>query len=283
MTLTRHQTSQGPTWAVDGIALPQGMTLGFMLGVPAENTWRVLGNIVKNQRKMDAPEIAGTPMIAPIEDDQEVWAAGVTYLRSKVEREAESTVADVYGKVYEAERPELFFKSIGARVVGDGGKIRIRGDSAWNVPEPELAVFVNKLGEVLGYAAGNDVSSRSIEGENPLYLPQAKVYDGACALGPRIVLAPASEMSDLPISLTITRAAEMVFSGEASTSQMKRSLSELTEHLIRETAFPKGVVLLTGTCIVPPSDFTLQAGDQVLVKVGEATLLNSVDAGPVTR
>ena len=130
MILTRYSTKDGPTWGVDGVALPKTMTLAFMLCVPVENTWRVLGNIVKNQRKMDAPDIEGSPVIAPVEEDQEVWAAGVTYLRSKVEREAESTVADVYAKVYEAERPELFFKSIGSRVVGNGGKIRIRRDSA---------------------------------------------------------------------------------------------------------------------------------------------------------
>jgi 2-dehydro-3-deoxy-D-arabinonate dehydratase len=144
------------------------MTLGFMLCVPVQNTWRVLGNIVRNQRKMEAPDITGAPLMAPVEEDQEVWAAGVTYLRSKVEREAESSVADVYARVYEAERPELFFKSVGSRVVGDGGKIRIRRDSAWNVPEPELTVIVNNSGEVFGYTVGNDVSSRSIEGENPL-------------------------------------------------------------------------------------------------------------------
>jgi 2-dehydro-3-deoxy-D-arabinonate dehydratase len=253
------------------------MTLGFMLCVPVQNTWRVLGNIVRNQRKMEAPDITGAPLMAPVEEDQEVWAAGVTYLRSKVEREAESSVADVYGRVYEAERPELFFKSVGSRVVGDGGKIRIRRDSAWNVPEPELTVIVNNSGEVFGYTVGNDVSSRSIEGENPLYLPQAKCYDGACALGPSIVIATAEEVANLPIHLSIVREGEEVFVGDASTSQMKRSVTELTEHLVRETTFAKGVFLLTGTCIVPTNDFTLQPGDKVSITVGELTLTNEVD------
>jgi len=283
MILTRYLTKDGPTWAVDGIPLHKGMTLPFMLCVPAQNTWRVLSNIVKNQKKMEAPDITGAAVIAPVEEDQEVWAAGVTYLRSKEEREAESTAADVYGRVYEAERPELFFKSIGSRVIGDGGNIRIRNDSAWNVPEPELTVVINKLGEVFGYTVGNDVSSRSIEGENPLYLPQAKCYDGACALGPSIVVAPASELTNLPIHLSIIRGGVEVFVGDANTSQMKRSLTELTEHLIRETSFPKGVLLLTGTCIVPPSDFTLMAGDKVSITVGELTLVNKVVRGPIER
>jgi 2-dehydro-3-deoxy-D-arabinonate dehydratase len=269
-------TKDGPTWAVDGIALPQKMTLGFLLCVPVENTWRVLGNIVKNQKQLEAPAIAGTPVIAPVEEDQEVWAAGVTYLSSKLEREAESIVADVYAKVYEAERPELFFKAVGSRVIGDGGKIRVRKDSTWNVPEPELTVIVNNSGQVFGYTAGNDVSSRSIEGENPLYLPQAKCYDGSCALGPNIVVASAEEMANLPIALKITRGGEEVFSGEANTNQMKRSLAELTEHLVREMSFPKGAFLMTGTCIVPTTEFTLLAGDQVSITVGELTLVNEV-------
>ncbi len=280
MILTRYSTKDGPTWGVDGVALPKTMTLAFMLCVPVENTWRVLGNIVKNQRKMDAPDIEGAPVIAPVEEDQEVWAAGVTYLRSKVEREAESTVADVYAKVYEAERPELFFKSIGSRVVGNGGKIRIRRDSAWNVPEPELTVVVNKLGEVFGYTVGNDVSSRSIEGENPLYLPQAKCYDGSCAVGPSIVVATAEEVANLPIHLSIKRGEEEVFVGDANTSQMKRAIPDLTEHLIRETSFPKGALLMTGTCIVPGTDFTLMPGDVVSITVGELTLINEVDRNP---
>ncbi|RYY09404.1 MAG: fumarylacetoacetate hydrolase, partial [Alphaproteobacteria bacterium] len=159
-------------------------------------------------------------LLPPIEASGEVWASGVTYLRSRVEREAESSVADVYATVYEAARPEIFFKALGHRVVAHGEGIRVRGDSDWNVPEPELTLVANRFGEIVGYTAGNDVSSRSIEGENTLYLPQAKCYDGSCALGPGIVLA--SDPGDVRIGLSIIREGVEVFSGEARTSQMKR-------------------------------------------------------------
>jgi len=215
-------------------------------------------------------------LLPPVEDHQEVWAAGVTYLRSRVEREAESTVADVYAKVYEADRPELFFKSSGWRAVGHEGPIRVRHDSAWNVPEPELTLVLNSQGEIIGYTAGNDVSSRSIEGENPLYLPQAKVYNGSCALGPSIVLATAEEVLDLPISLSILRSGTEVFSGQARTSQMKRNPAELAEYLFAELDFPSGALLMTGTGIVPTQEFTLTSGDEVVVNVGELTLRNTV-------
>ncbi len=224
-----------------------------------------------------SPEpIGDAPLMAPLEKDHEVWACGVTYLRSKEEREAESSVADVYARVYEADRPELFFKSIGWRVIGPGGKIRIRRDSTWNVPEPELTLVVNQFGEIVGYTAGNDVSSRSIEGENPLYLPQAKTYDGACAIGPSIVLKPGAEIVDLPIHLKIIREGIQIFIGDARTSQMKRNLAELVEHLTRETAFPQGAFLLTGTRIVPPHNVTLLPGDVVVIMVGELILQNEV-------
>jgi 2-dehydro-3-deoxy-D-arabinonate dehydratase len=218
----------------------------------------------------------GGALLAPIEGQQEVWAAGVTYLRSRVEREAESTVADVYAKVYDAPRPELFFKSLGWRAVGDGHGIRIRNDSDWNVPEPELTLVVNRFAEIVGYTAGNDVSSRSIEGENPLYLPQAKTYDGSCSLGSGILLAAESEMSDLPIRLEICRGKSTVFEGAARTSQMKRPLSELVGYLTREVSFPHGVFLMTGTGIVPAQPFTLLSADEVTIVVGEVTLRNVV-------
>lgn len=209
----------------------------------------------------------------PIEPTQEVWASGVTYLRSRVEREAESTVADVYAKVYEAERPEIFFKAIGWRVSGPWDKIRIRKDSDWNVPEPELTLVINRFGEIVGYTAGNDVSSRSIEGENPLYLPQAKCYDGSCALGPGIVLG---EPGDTAINLSIHRDGKEVFSGDANTSQMKRRFAELAEYLTKEMSFPFGAFLMTGTGIVPGDGFTLQVDDVVRVTVGELVLENVV-------
>ncbi len=213
-------------------------------------------------------------LFKPIEPYQEVWASGVTYRRSLVEREAESAMADVYARVYEAQRPEIFFKSLGHRAVGHGQKVRIRKDSAWNVPEPELVLIVNRQAQIVGYTAGNDVSSRSIEGENPLYLPQAKCYDFACGLGPGIVLT--DNPGDVSITLSIIRKGHEVFGGEANTSQMRRPFAELVEYLVRETIFNEGVFLMTGTGIVPGPDFTLQAGDRVTIVVGELTLTNDV-------
>ena len=246
------------------------MSLDKMLGMRHSEMTDALKVARRDRVKSDQ-------MLSPVEGDQEIWAAGVTYLRSRDERQAESSVADVYGKVYDAARPEIFFKSPGWRAVGDGGKIRIRRDSEWNVPEPELTLVVNAYGEIVGYTAGNDVSSRSIEGENPLYLPQAKTYDGSCAIGPAIVLAEADELMDLHILCSILRGSMQVFSEEARTSQMKRRLPELVEYLVRETSFPNGVLLMTGTGIVPSHGFTLQPGDIVTVKVGELTLVNEVD------
>ena len=213
-------------------------------------------------------------LCAPVER-QEVWAAGVTYLRSRDARKAESTVADMYQKVYEAERPEIFSKSIGWRVSGSGEAIRIRKDSHWNVPEPELVLVINRYNEIVGYCAGNDVSSRDIEGENPLYLPQAKVYNGSCALGHGIWLCEPETIADIPIRLQIRRANELIFDGEANTATMKRTLPELVEFLTRELDFPQGVFLMTGTCLVP-DDFTLQPEDEVMIQVGETRIQNRV-------
>ena len=198
MYLTRHQTFRGPCWAVDGHWLPDGFHLDFMLQRSLEEIRDALANA-----RTDEP--AEGALHAPIEDTQEVWAAGVTYLRSREARMAESETADIYDRVYNAERVEVFFKATGWRVMGHGDRIRVRRDSTWNVPEPELALVLNRAGEIVGYTAGNDVSSRSIEGENPLYLPQAKVYDGSCALGPGIVIADPDTMRDLPLRLTIER------------------------------------------------------------------------------
>jgi 2-dehydro-3-deoxy-D-arabinonate dehydratase len=223
-------------------------------------------------------EPATGALLAPLEVAHEVWAAGVTYLRSREARRAESTLADVYDRVYEAERPELFFKSPGWRVAGPGGPIRVRRDSAWNVPEPEMVLVINRRLEIVGYCAGNDVSSRSIEGENPLYLPQAKVYNGSCALGPGILLTEPDTLRALPIGLTITKGGADCFSGQASTADMKRDPAELAGYLGRELDFPHGVFLMTGTSIVPSSDFTLQPGDRVQVRVGALTLENEVAA-----
>jgi 2-dehydro-3-deoxy-D-arabinonate dehydratase len=257
MRFQRLLTDDCPRWARDQRFLP-AQTTPFFGSEPTD-------------------EAAVGKVLAPVEPEQEVWAAGVTYLRSRMEREAESaTAADVYARVYDAERPELFFKAIGRRVVAPGEPIRIRRDSAWNVPEPELALVIDPSGAIVGYTAGNDVSSRSIEGENPLYLPQAKIYDGACALGPEIVWASAEEMKALEIRLKIERGGEVVFSGESSVAQMKRDLTDLADYLTRELTFPHGVILMTGTGIVPTPDFTLKPGDVVSIVVGELTLTNPV-------
>lgn len=271
MELTRHATADGPRWALDGTFLTAGLTLDHLLGLRASELAQRLDSALSNQP-------ATGRLLAPIEPHQEVWAAGVTYLRSLEEREAESSVADVYSRVYCADRPELFFKATGNRVVGDGEPIRIRRDSSWNVPEPELTLVINAHREIVGYCVGNDVSSRDIEGENPLYLPQAKVYDGSCALGPAIVLASAGEMRDLPIELTVSRGGDVVFNGAARTGAMKRSLSELVDYLARELSFPGGVLLMTGTGVVPSEDFSMAAGDIVRITVGSQVLTNAVEA-----
>ena len=214
---------------------------------------------------------------API-DRQEVWAAGVTYLRSRDARMEESSEKSVYDKVYDAERPEIFYKAGRSRVSGPGQEIAIRGDSTWDVPEPELTLVVNRGGEVVGYTVGNDVSSRSIEGENPLYLPQAKVYAKCAALGPVLTLAwELADIADRAITLTIRRDGQALFEGVSSTSQIHRSFEELVSYLFRHNAFPDGVFLMTGTGIVPPSEFTLRHGDDVEIQIdGIGALRNPV-------
>jgi 2-dehydro-3-deoxy-D-arabinonate dehydratase len=214
---------------------------------------------------------------API-DRQEVWAAGVTYLRSRDARMEESSQRDVYDRVYDADRPELFLKATPNRVSGPGEAIAIRGDSGWDVPEPELAILVNTRGELVGYTIGNDVSSRSIEGENPLYLPQAKVYSRCAALGPVVMTVDElPDVSNLEIQLTIRRGGTALFQGSTATSQLHRTLSDLIAYLLRDNEYPAGVFLMTGTGIVPPSEFTLQDGDEVEIHIaGIGSLVNPV-------
>jgi 2-dehydro-3-deoxy-D-arabinonate dehydratase len=218
---------------------------------------------------------------API-GSQEVWAAGVTYLRSKVARMEESAAAgggDFYDRVYVADRPELFFKATPHRVVGPGSPVRIRRDSKWNVPEPELALLVNSDGRVLGYTVGNDMSSRDIEGENPLYLPQAKVYDGSCALGPCVLLTDGPLPRSTEIRIEVRRAGAAAFAGATSLAQMKRGPAELVEWLFRDNSFPNGCFLLTGTGVVPPDSFTLQPGDEVAITIEPIGTLSNVVGG----
>jgi 2-dehydro-3-deoxy-D-arabinonate dehydratase len=220
-------------------------------------------------------------VLAPI-GAQEVWAAGVTYYRSRDARIQESKDAaggDFYARVYEAARPELFFKSSPHRVVGPGGRVRLRADARWNVPEPELTLAVNAAGRIFGVTVGNDMSSRDIEGENPLYLPQAKVYDGSCALGPGVLLAEAAPGPETTIALEIARAGRVAFAGETTLAQLKRKPEELVGYLFRDNSFPAGVFLMTGTGIVPPNDFTLAAGDEIRISIaGVGRLVNTVGA-----
>ncbi len=206
--------------------------------------------------------------LTPVDPTQEIWACGVTYLRSKVGRMEESEIPDLYSKVYEAERPEIFYKTAGWRVVPNGGAVGIRNDSGWDVPEAEIVLVVNSSAEIFGYTIGNDMSSRSIEGENTLYLPQAKSYEKSCTLGSFIV--PAWEIPDptFPISLQVERSNEIVFFGESSSSQMKRTFPDLVSWLYRLLSMPYGVFILTGTGIVPDSNFTLHEGDLVTINAG---------------
>jgi 2-dehydro-3-deoxy-D-arabinonate dehydratase len=218
--------------------------------------------------------------ILPPVGNQELWACGVTYLRSKIGRQEESKDAgggDFYAKVYEAERPEVFFKSTPHRIVGHNGKVSIRKDSTWDVPEPELTLMVTSSGKIIGYTIGNDMSSRSIEGENPLYLPQAKTYDGCAAIGPCIYLNEDGLATDTNIHLEIIRSNQNVFEGNVAISQMKRTLEELVSFVYRECSFPHGCLIMTGTGIVPPNDFTLAPGDEIQIKIDNiGTLINTV-------
>lgn len=230
-------------------------------------------------RAPSAPAPTSESLRAPL-GEQEIWAAGVTYLRSKTARMEESK--DVgggtfYDRVYDADRPELFFKSTAHRTVGPGGHVRIRSDSKWNVPEPELTLAVNAHGEIFGFTLGNDMSSRDIEGDNPLYLPQAKVYDGSAALGPCIVITPELPGPETRIQIEIRRQAAVVFSGETTLSQIKRPLPSLVEWLFRDQSFPHGCFLMTGTGIVPPDSFTLRSADEIRISLEPVgTLINTV-------
>jgi 2-dehydro-3-deoxy-D-arabinonate dehydratase len=208
-------------------------------------------------------------ILAPI-GSQEVWAAGVTYYRSRDARMQESKDAGggtFYDRVYAAERPELFFKSLGQKVVGPNGKVSIRNDAKWSVPEPELTLYISPGGQIAGYTIGNDMSSRDIEGENPLYLPQAKVYDRACALGPCLLLADAPLPGTTAIEIEILRDGKIEFSGSTSLKELKRDPKQLVEYLYRSSTFPQGCFLLTGTGVVPPDSFTLQDGDEIKITI----------------
>ncbi len=255
---------------LDGRYLPSQFTLSMLLELPVGGVFDLLDSIP------DGGEVGDAPLMPPVEPAQEIWASGVTYQRSREARKAESG-DDLYDRVYDAERPELFLKAVGWRSVGHGDAVRVRGDSRWNVPEPELVLVLNRGMEIVGYTAGNDVSSRDIEGANALYLPQAKVYDGSCAVGPGVVLLEQPEiLGDLDIRLRICRNETIAFEGEVSTARMHRSLKELASYLGRELSFPGGAFLMTGTGIVPDEEFTLEPGDLTEISVGDLVLENEV-------
>jgi 2-dehydro-3-deoxy-D-arabinonate dehydratase len=236
---------------------------------------RVLAATGKEARTSFDPATVLAPVVS-----QEVWAAGVTYYRSRDARIAESKDAgggSFYDRVYAAERPELFFKATGRRVVGPGAAVRIRSDAKWSVPEPELTLVLNAAGTIVGYTVGNDMSSRDIEGENPLYLPQAKVYDGSCALGPCVLLSAEPLSKTTTIQVEIARQGKAVFTGSTTLAELKREPKELAKFLFRDNTFPHGVFLMTGTGIVPGDDFTLMSGDTIRIGIDEiGTLENYV-------
>ncbi len=248
------------------------------------NNDNLLGKIQQITTSNDPIEngqsIINSSLEAPVQT-QELWASGVTYYRSKVGRQEESKTAgggDFYAHVYEAKRPELFFKATSHRIVGSGKKVRIRKDSTWNVPEPELTLMITSSGKIVGYTIGNDMSSRSIEGENPLYLPQAKTYDGCAAIGPCIYVAEKPLPGDTMIYLEIRRQNIQVFEGNVDIKQIKRKPEELVSYLYRECSFPHGSLLMTGTGIVPSSDFNLQSGDEIRITINPiGTLVNTVE------
>lgn len=269
MRLSRHMTDSGICWCVDDKVLPSGIDLAFLLTLEQDIMQSLLAGTA-------GQSLGPGYLSAPVDSQQEVWGSGVTYLRSREAREAESASADVYATVYDAERPEIFFKAQGWRTRGHGQTVRIRQDTVWNVPEPELTLVINAHGQIVGYTIGNDMSSRDIEGANPLYLPQAKTYNGSCAVGPAIQLCDPDDLVGLAITLHIDRNGQEVFAGETSTANMKRSFPELTHYLCRELDFPQGVLLMTGTGIVPPDEFTLASGDRIAIQVGELELCNTV-------
>jgi 2-dehydro-3-deoxy-D-arabinonate dehydratase len=247
--------------------------------VARDDLERFLQSAITKLASIDRLASGEQGLLAPI-GSQEVWAAGVTYYRSRDARMQESKSAgggDFYDRVYHAERPELFFKAMPHRVVGSGGKVAIRRDAKWSVPEPELALLVSPRGKIIGYTIGNDMSSRDIEGENPLYLPQAKVYDRSCALGPCVLVSSSALPRSTEIHLEILREGRSAFSGRTSLKELKRDPQNLVDYLFRDNSFPHGCILLTGTGIVPPDTFSLAHGDEIRIAIdGIGTLANVV-------
>ncbi len=244
-----------------------------------KNLFLAINSEIKNLVSEDSLKpIISQEALAPIAN-QEVWASGVTYMRSKrarMEESKDSGGGDFYDKVYDADRPELFFKATAGRVVGPGENIRIRKDSKWNVPEPELTLFINSFGQISGYTAGNDVSSRDIEGENPLYLPQAKSYDKSAALGPCIYVSDSPIDSSSTITLEISRLNNIIFKESIEINQMKRTHADLVKYLYSECTFMHGCFLMTGTGIIPEDEFSLQVGDKVDISIEHIGTLSNI-------
>lgn len=245
-----------------------------------DSLYAKIANIAASNTPIDhGPELLAGELEAPI-GSQEIWASGVTYYNSKLGREEESKEAggaDFYGRVYGADRPELFFKATKARTAGPGGQVRIRADSTWDVPEPELTLMITASGRIVGYTIGNDMSSRSIEGENPLYLPQAKCYDGSAAIGPCIYVTNQALPPETKIELEIQRNGSVVFGDDIEINQIKRKFTDLVSYLYRECSFPEGSLLMTGTGIVPSTEFTLQHDDEISITIPPiGTLINKV-------
>ncbi|MHA7985395.1 fumarylacetoacetate hydrolase family protein [Rathayibacter sp. CAU 1779] len=273
--LARVRSGGDVLWAVRSgdVYSPLGVTLAELLRLPRDEA---RGLVEKARVDAAGDGIRVDAVLAPVDPEHEVWAAGVTYLRSRDGRIEEATDGSPYDRVYVAKRPELFFKATGRRVVGPGEPVGVRTDSGWDVPEPELGIVLDASGDIFGFVPGNDASSRSIEGENLLYLPQAKVYTASCALGPEIVPAWLAA-PPFGISLTIEREGATVFEGTTSTDAMARTLPDLADWLFRGLDFPDGTIVLTGTGIVPGADFTLTPGDVVTIGVdGIGTLTNPV-------
>lgn len=276
MLLFRTKSDQ---WWVEtaeglGVAIPQDAAATIS---SREDLFDYLSNLIATT---PAQPFSRQDLAAPIQR-QEVWASGVTYFRSRTARMAESEAAgggDFYDRVYNADRPELFFKATTDRVVGPEGGVRIRRDSKWNVPEPELTLVLSPAGTIIGYTIGNDMSSRDIEGENPLYLPQAKTYDKSCGLGPAILVTRSPLPASTVIQVKILRSGAQVFHGTTTLAEMKRTVTDLASYLFRETSFPHGAFLLTGTGVIPPDEFTLAVGDRIEISIdGIGTLANIVE------
>lgn len=245
-----------------------------------DGLYNTLGNLTTSERAIaNGPELIAGELEAPI-GRQEIWASGVTYYNSKLGREEEAKEtggSDFYARVYDAERPELFFKATKHRTVGSGGYVRIREDSTWDVPEPELTLLITSNGNIVGYTIGNDMSSRSIEGENPLYLPQAKCYDGSASIGPCIYVTKEPLPQETKIEMEIEREGSVAFSDEIAIDQIKRNFTDLVSYLYRECSFPHGSLLMTGTGIVPSTDFSLQHDDEIKITIAPiGTLINKV-------